>query len=176
VCRGPDCESKDKKIMERPVLQMNTHTGLSYQKIDQWKYRVVKDIWVQTSFVGYDIDHTYFTVFSSGLILLKKEYCYDGPSGPTIDTPDTMVPAAPHDVIYQCMRLGLIPLSERIKADKMFYDLMVAEGDRLETKDTAAKKSWRRIRANTWYYNLRWFGESSAKKQTQYDVDTIYEV
>ena len=40
----------------------------------------------------------------SGLLFLKAGYAWDGPSGPTIDTPDFMRGSLVHDALYQLMR------------------------------------------------------------------------
>ena len=63
-------------------------------------------------------------IIRHGLLYVKEGYAWDGPSGPTWDTPCTMVPSLVHDVLYQAIREGLISSSRRFDADLTFYRLM----------------------------------------------------
>ena len=37
-------------------------------------------------------------------MIVEKDYAWDGPSGPTIDTSNSMRASLVHDVLYQAMR------------------------------------------------------------------------
>ena len=42
-----------------------------------------------------------YATISAGHIIVRKGYCWDGPSGPTLDTEDAMRASMFHDVLYQ---------------------------------------------------------------------------
>ena len=52
-----------------------------------------------------------------GQLTIKRGYCWDGASGPTFDTPSTMLASLVHDALYQLMRECLLPQDYRIRAD-----------------------------------------------------------
>lgn len=62
---------------------------------------------------------TPFIKIKDSVIYIKDEYAWDGASG-AFDTPSIMIGSLVHDALYQLMRLGLLPLSFRKKADKVF--------------------------------------------------------
>ena len=53
---------------------------------------------------------------------------WDGPSGPTLDTPNNLLPSLVHDALYALMRASLLDLSTRSWADRVFYQLLRQEG------------------------------------------------
>ena len=59
----------------------------------------------------------YIGLGNSGRLVIKKGYCWDGPSGPTIDTPDFMRGSLVHDALYQLMREGSLKRSRRKEVD-----------------------------------------------------------
>ena len=74
------------------------------------------------------ISTPYITLSVSGDLTIKEGYAFDGPSGPTIDTPSAMRGSLYHDVCYQLMRLGLLDQSFREAADKMYRDTCIDDG------------------------------------------------
>jgi len=69
-------------------------------------------------------------VFSNGsaIMRVKKYFCWDGPSGPAIDTPNFMVPSLAHNVLYMLMRMEKIPPSYKLYADELMYSLCLERG------------------------------------------------
>ena len=67
---------------------------------------------------------------ADGWMHFRAGYAFDGPSGPTRDTPSSMRAAQMHDGCYQAARLGLLDGSEamREKVDRFFYDLLREDG------------------------------------------------
>ena len=59
---------------------------------------------------------------------IKAGYAWDGPSGPTIDTKDFMIPSLVHDALYQLLRNGFIAPVGRIEADKELKRLCLSCG------------------------------------------------
>lgn len=92
---------------------------LSLRKLKGYKYDT-KEIWtIQTDILGYNIVTDYIKLNEAGFLVVEEHYATDGPSGPTIDTPSFMRGALFHDALYQLIREGYLPLSVRIKADKL---------------------------------------------------------
>lgn len=65
---------------------------------------------------------------ANGLLTIKKGYAWDGPSGPTIDTPNFMRGSLVHDALYQAMREQLIPQEHREYADKLLHKICLEDG------------------------------------------------
>ncbi len=85
----------------------------------------------------------------NGLLTIKKGYAWDGPSGPTIDTPNFMRGSLVHDVLYQLMREELIPQEHREYADKLLHQICLEDG-------MSALRAW------VVYQGVRLGGASSA--------------
>lgn len=72
-----------------------------------YKYQL-EDDYQET--VAVQPDHILITPWVSlgtnGLLLIRKGYAWDGPSGPAIDTRSFMRGSLVHDALYQLMRLG----------------------------------------------------------------------
>ena len=60
-----------------------------------------------------------FCIDRSGMSV-QKDYAWDGPSGPTIDTRNSLRASLVHDVLYQAMREGGLPRTFRRRADLEF--------------------------------------------------------
>ena len=74
-----------------------------------YKYQLSRDYEVQTNvFPDQDIVTEYVCLSKSGLLKLKEGYASDGPSGPTVDTKDSIRGSFGHDGFYQLIRLGLL--------------------------------------------------------------------
>ena len=97
-----------------------------------------------------DIYTPYCRIDKSGWIQIDAGYEWDGASGPTIDTPDTMDGSLVHDVLYQLLREGVLGGNSRKFADKCIREMCITDG----------MPKWR---ANYWYFFLRCFGGGSAR-------------
>ncbi len=69
----------------------------------------------------------------SGRLTIKKGYAWDGPSGPTIDTPSIMRGSLVHDCLYQLLRETDFGAPEthdqrRKKADEILYTICIEDG------------------------------------------------
>jgi len=58
---------------------------------------------------------------TDGTLWIKEGYAWDGPSGPTIDTPSFMRGSLVHDVLYQLIRKGHL---DRKKYRKIADDIL----------------------------------------------------
>lgn len=65
---------------------------------------------------------------TTGHLHIEANYAWDGPSGPTIDTPDFMRGSLVHDALYQLMREGLLDRGLRDAADRLLEALCREDG------------------------------------------------
>lgn len=96
-------------------------------------------------------------ITSDGVLIIGEGYGWDGPSGLTIDTDNSIKPSLIHDVLYQLMRREVIPLSYRIHADQLLYKMIRENGMSF-------------IRAKSWYFFVRKFGEKYATKEFSREI------
>ena len=59
----------------------------------------------------------YVYLWPDGHLWIGPGYAWDGPSGPTLDTPSFMQASLVHDVLYQLIREGYLPSTLRELAD-----------------------------------------------------------
>lgn len=103
-----------------------------------------------------------FIELRGNVLTIRTGYAWDGPSGPTWDSPAAMLPSCVHDALYELMRLGfLYRKPSRRRADLLFYQLLRAEG-------------MGRIRAGYYFVAVFFCGGSSASPKSirqVYDTD-----
>ena len=117
-----------------------------------YKYLLQEPYLIQTNIIpGVGIYTGYASLDTFGLLAIQKGYAWDGPSGPTIDTPDFMRGSLVHDVLYQLMREGHLDYCWREQADKLLQTICLEDG-------MPAIRAW-------WVYKaVRWFGGKGASK------------
>ncbi|MDX1645827.1 MAG: hypothetical protein R3304_01690 [Longimicrobiales bacterium] len=95
-----------------------------------------------------------------GIITLRSGYAWDGPSGPSVDTPSFMRGSLVHDALYQLMRLGALDTRRwRDTADRELRRMCREDG-------MPGIRAW-------WVYRaVRWFGEPSASPAARKHVET----
>ena len=64
----------------------------------------------------------------TGLLTISAGYAWDGASGPAINTASFMRASLVHDVLYQLIRLGVITLADRARADELLRDIALQDG------------------------------------------------
>lgn len=75
---------------------------------------------IATDFIALDPD---------GTLIVATGYAWDGPSGPTFDTPCFMRGSLVHDALYQLMRDGHLSIDEhRQAADDLLRDMCKEDG------------------------------------------------
>ena len=108
-----------------------------------YKYQVAETYTIKTSvFPVYKISTDYLSLNMLGELTIWKGYCFDGASGPTFDSKNSMRGALIHDALYQLMRESHIDTVWREQADKEFYRILREDG-----------MSW--LRAKVWYNGVR---------------------
>ena len=109
-----------------------------------YKYLLREDYTQSIAIPGrYAIDR--YILLDCNQLTIYQGYAWDGASGPTIDTENSMRASLVHDALYQLMREGNLAKSYRIVADEMLHSLLLEDG-----------MSW--IRAWYWYQGVRRFG------------------
>jgi hypothetical protein len=98
-----------------------------------------------------NISTRYITLSTTGLLTIYQGYCWDGPSGPTIDTKNFHRGALVHDALYQLLRGGYLQRERRADADRILMEL--CRHDKMSD-----------FRSYYVYQSVRLCGSSSAKK------------
>ena len=132
---------------------------MKYRKRN-WKYDLPERVTFQTRIKPDRILRTdWITLHPDGTLILEAGYAWDGPSGPTFDTPDSLRGSAIHDALYQLMKLGLL--------DRKWFDASNRELLRWLKRDGMW---WFRRRA--WYRAVQRYGEAYMTRDD--DDQTIY--
>jgi hypothetical protein len=118
---------------------------MQYENISKYKYRLLENEEFSTGISGVYASTEYLTIYDTGILMCKKGYCWDGASGPTIDTDNTMRASLGHDALYQLIRLGVLNESHREAADKLLRKWLLEDG-------------MTHVRAQLWYEGVRAFG------------------
>lgn len=71
-----------------------------------YKYQLEELYACETPITGSLIEDDLFTLYESGLLVIRKGFAWDGASGPTFDTKSSMRASLVHDVFCVCMRDG----------------------------------------------------------------------
>ena len=101
-------------------------TRLVYRKLHGYKYDIRSTTSIRVN-CPYTVDTFYYRI-QDGFMYVFVGYAYDGPSGPTIDTPNFMLGSLVHDVFYQAMREGQLPRSFRKTADDELRRICIEQG------------------------------------------------
>jgi len=95
-----------------------------------YKYQLAADASFTTQIHPLDdIKTEYIELTEHGFLTIKAGYCWDGPSGPTLDTKSFMRGSLAHDALYQLMRENEISHSvNRKRADRLLRELCIEDG------------------------------------------------
>jgi hypothetical protein len=130
------------------------NTKACYRELTSYKYQLVKKFRYQTGILGFDIDLEYIKLDSNGNLTVLKNYAWDGASGPTINTLNSMRASLVHDVLYQLLRMKELTQDQVIVSDKLFRKILIKDG-------------MNSFRAWYWYKGLRLANGKAAKPGTQ---------
>jgi hypothetical protein len=124
-----------------------------------YKYQVTRDYHIKLDIVPFSEDgaflpNEYAFLSPTGDLKVYAGYAWNGASGPTFDTLNSMIGSLIHDVIYQLIRLGLIDPKYKIYADGLLHALCVEDG----------MYSWR---ADYWRWAVLKFGAGSTKPSAE---------
>lgn len=102
-----------------------------------------------------DITTAFIRLSTSGELVVKRGYAWDGPSGPVIDTEENMRASLVHDALYQLMRCeNLTTRTHRKTADLLFKAMCKEDGVS-------------NFQASAYYKALRRFGKPAASPQNK---------
>ena len=124
---------------------------MQYTKCKDYKYQLQETQTFDLHSDFPDVKGFDWVSIKNNKITIQKGYAWDGCSGPTIDTKNSMVAGLVHDCLYQLMRLKRLDISYRPQADKEFY--LILREHRMNP-----------IRAKIWYLSVKLFAKSSATK------------
>ena len=83
-----------------------------------YKYQLHEEYRVKVSVIPTgDITTDYLDLDTKGMLVIKKGYAWDGPSGPSIDTPNFMRGSLVHDALYQLLRIKKLEPKWRKESD-----------------------------------------------------------
>ena len=122
-----------------------------------YKYQLAEDYKHQLRIFGFDIKTAFLILTPAGLLIIKVGYAWDGPSGPTWDSLNSMRASLVHDALYQLMRERHLPLSYRGYADKVLYDTCIEAG------------MWK-VRAGVWHWAVSRFAGPAAMPENRHPV------
>lgn len=94
-----------------------------------YKYQLQEAYVIQLpdAFAGVDSEAPFYAL-RDGILVIRKHYAWDGPSGPTIDTKTFMRGSLVHDVLYQMIREGLLSKELKDDADRLLQTICIEDG------------------------------------------------
>lgn len=98
-------------------------------KFHECKYQLDDHFIIMTKVIPpWTIRAEQITLTVDGVLGIEKGWTWDGPSGPTFDTDDTMVGAVVHDALYRLIACGALSPEYRDDADLELYRQLKAHG------------------------------------------------
>lgn len=127
--------------------------NLEYKKIGWNRYQVTKNFIYSTGFkFTKKTKHGFIYLGKDGILKIRSGYIWDGPSGPTINTKNSMRASLVHDAFYDLFRSGKLTRRLRKKIDELFYRMLRSD-------------NMNRFRAWLWYVAVRAFGGRSSCRE-----------
>ena len=125
-----------------------------------FKYQLHEDAFFQLRFtISEPILTRYISLSVDGILTIHSGYAWDGPSGPTIDTKNSMQGSLVHDALYQLIRMSLLSPHYRAPADRELERICIEDG------------MWK-IRAKTWRNMVNWFAVKSSLPENKREIFT----
>jgi len=124
-----------------------------------FKYQLTETYVIQTQIrPTVDINTEYIDMSTSGLLIIRKGYAWDGTSGPTRDGKTNQRGSLVHDALYQLFREGLLSrIWWRESADQLFIKICKED-----------KMCW--VRRKVDYIGLRLFAKGATKHKAMKEV------
>ena len=133
-----------------------------YRELHRYKYQLMEDYTVQIEIEpAQEITFKFLSLSKEGVLCIRKNYAWDGPSGPTIDTKNFMRGSLVHDALYQLMRLKTLDHKKcRKRADEILKEMCREDG-------------MNPFRAWYVYYAVHLFAGGAARPQEEPEVEII---
>ena len=94
-----------------------------------YKYQLCRDYTEQTRIrPEFPVTTEWIALDTTGNLVVKDGYAWNGASGPTIDTKSSMRPSLVHDAKCQLMQLGLLDWKWLPTANEEFYHACLEDG------------------------------------------------
>ena len=111
---------------------------------------VEKEVFQDTNITPAKMVRTkYIHLTPGGTLTIKPGYAWDGPSGPTYDSKNSLRASLAHDALYQLMRMNLIDIDWRTDADILLDNILEQDG------------MWA-VRRWYWITGVQWFAGGAA--------------
>ena len=137
-----------------------------YRKIKhvQYNYELLRDYIVDVGIQPHtNILGKFYYLDYKGVLTIRTGYKWDGVSGPMIDTDNTMIAGAIHDVGYRMIRRGELNIEYKSEWDSIFKKVLLENGKPV----TIFGQWWNILRANYAYAGVHFFGGSSCIPNSQ---------
>lgn len=111
-----------------------------------------------------DIDSYFISLTKTGLLTARRGYAWDGSSGPTLDTKNSMEASLVHDALYQLMRMNMLSREHREAADLEYERICRIKGRTYRIKEKIHQvKGMSKFRA--------WYQFSAVRKFASFATD-----
>jgi len=125
---------------------------------DGYKYQLAQDYTILLHiYPGKLIQTDFITMTLDGRLTIYKGYCWDGASGPAIDSKTSMRGSLVHDALFQLLRLGELAPIWRMKADEYLETICEEDG------------MWK-VRAGLWRKVVKLFAGAAANPKNEKKV------
>ena len=99
-----------------------------YRKLNKYKYQLVQSYITELEIrPTVRIEEKYFALSTSGELVIKDGYAWDGASW-CPDVRCIMRGALVHDVLYQMLRMSLLPQTSRDTSDRVLQRICIEDG------------------------------------------------
>lgn len=133
---------------------------MKYRALKGYKYQLAETLTLSLGVLtDVEFEHPMFSL-RYGTLIVQSGYRWDGASGPTFDTKNSMTPSLVHDVLYQAIRCGLLASDRRGDADYALNQL-------------SRERGMGNVRRWVWFSGLNFFGGNAAKLRKVEPQDDI---
>lgn len=122
---------------------------IQYRSVRRYKYQMMSVYQIDVETGGASWQTPFLSIFNGSLVI-EKGYCWDGPSGPSIDTENFMRGSLVHDALYQLLRLHALDPAYRDYSDLLLWKICREDG-------MSAFRAWYVWKA------VSWFGAKNAR-------------
>jgi hypothetical protein len=96
---------------------------------DGYRYQLAEVYQQQTGIIPVSPGGNRFVgLDGAGRLTIAAGYAWDGASGPAINTRNFVRGSLVHDALYQLIRLNVIALADRARADDLLREIVLADG------------------------------------------------
>ena len=138
-----------------------------YKKVDHHYYRYQTTCFIRenTGILGRPFISPYISMDSKGVLTIRKGYMWNGASGPTIQTENSVYPTLIHDALYQALSQKLLTRKEWVlpayEPLLIVHDYLQEVADKLFLKLLKEYGMWW-PRRRLWYRAVRLRGYKSS--------------